>query len=240
MIAFSLFGFDVHWYGILYVVAFASAWYLLPRLQTYREISLSENDILYVLSWGIAGVLLGGRLGYVFLYEPIFFLRNPGEIFAIWNGGMSMHGGLVGVGLALYYVARELKIDVLQLADVVVVPAALGMALGRVGNFTNNELYVSVIANWLVVVGYVLIAGVCYRVLRTPSPLVWLKALPIREGEKSVGVVLGMFLFLAGLLRFISEFYRVQEFTGAGVLTRGQLYSIPVFLAGIYLLRRRR
>lgn len=127
-VALGLWGFELRWYGLLYVVAFVVAWKLLPHLGRYRNLKLSRDDWLYFMAWGAIGVVVGGRLGYVWLYEPLYYLEHPADVVALWQGGMSAHGGFVGVALALWYASRRLQIGWLAAVDVLVVPAALGLA----------------------------------------------------------------------------------------------------------------
>lgn len=224
----SLLGLDVRWYGLLYVAAFGLAWCLAPVLAKYRELTVSQENWLEVFTWAIAGVLIGGRLGYVLLYEPSYFWANPREILAIWDGGMASHGGMVGVGVALWLVSRRLRIDFLKLLDVLVVPAALGLAVGRVGNFINQELFSPPAAAWLAVGKNLVVAGISYGVLRlTPSDS------PLARGR-----VVAAFLISYSGLRFLVEYVRVQEWPLILGLTRGQLYCLPLVLFGLWLWRR--
>ena len=242
-VALSLFGFDVHWYGLLYLAAFLVAYVLLPKLQHYRNIELKCDAWSDVLSWGILGVLLGGRLGYVLFYDPAYFLLHPLEVFAVWHGGMSSHGGFIGVILSLIYSARKHRISLFALSDIVIIPVAIGLALGRVGNFINQELYgIPTTLPWgiaipgieglrhptqLYAVGKDLfIALVCYLHLRLPT--------------RPSGQTAGIFLVLYGVLRFALEFLREPTHTalivGPMILTRGQVYSVPIVLGGILVL----
>ncbi len=236
----EFFGLSVHWYGIMYLLAFLVAWAMLPRLQKYRGLSLSEEEWSGLLSWSIVGVILGGRLGYVLFYEPAYFFAHPLEIFAVWQGGMSSHGGFIGVTLALFYSLRNRREDMLRIADLIVVPVAIGLALGRVGNFINQELYGRVTTMpWCMNVPGVdgcrhpsqlyavakdlTIAGVCFY---------YLAHVTARPGR-----VASLFLMLYGAFRFFVEFFREPDHSLFLLLTRGQLYSIPVFIAGVLLWR---
>lgn len=140
-IAATVFGFSIHWYGVMYFLAFLLTYLLIARFQHYRSLQLSREQIQSILSWAICGVILGGRLGYVVFYEPVYFLHHPLEIFAVWNGGMASHGGFIGVAIALFYALRTHQVPVLAFMDVAVIPIAVGLALGRFGNFINWELY---------------------------------------------------------------------------------------------------
>lgn len=221
-VALEIGSFSVRWYGLLYVAGFWLAWYLLPKLAQYRNLKLSKDDWATILAWALVGVVVGGRLGYVLLYESGYFLAHPAQIFAIWDGGMASHGGFIGVGLALLSAVKKVRVSILDLLDVVVIPAALALALGRVGNFINQELFNPPGLALLAVAKDFLIAVVCFM---------WL-----RRSEGTHGQVVAAFLVLYGILRFLVEFWRVQEFSGMFGLTRGQLYSLPIILAGVSLI----
>lgn len=244
-VALELWGFAIHWYGIMYLCAFLIAGALLPRLQRYRDMTLTRDEWLNVLTSLILGVILGGRLGYVLFYAPVYFVAHPWEIFAVWNGGMSFHGGLLGVALAVVLVCRRKHLSLLRVADVIVVPAAIGLALGRVGNFINLELYGTVTdLPWAIA-----IPGV--EGLRHPTQLyavgkdVCIAAFCLwhlrrTHGSPSAeGRTFAFLLMLYGIGRFLIEFLRVQEYPLTVVLgmafTRGQLLTIPVFVAGVGL-----
>jgi phosphatidylglycerol:prolipoprotein diacylglycerol transferase len=219
-VALDLGSLHVHWYGLLYVSALCLAWWLLPRLQHYRLLVVTRQQWLELITWALAGVLLGGRLGYVFFYEPSFFWQHPEQIFALWAGGMSAHGGIIGVAIALWVGCRQLHINYLRLLDVVVVPAALGLALGRVGNWINQELFIATTAHVLVIAKDVLLAGVVYVFLRRCTT----------PGSATAAFLLGY-----GLLRFGSEYLRIQTVEGVLGLTRGQVLTIPAFIVGLVL-----
>lgn len=241
-VAIELFGFAVHWYGLLYLAGFLLGYVLLPHLQRYRGLALSKEDWAEILSFSVIGVIVGGRLGYVLLYDPMQYVADPLEIFAVWNGGMASHGGFIGVFLALLYVTHKRHIPLLQLFDVVVVPVAIGLALGRLGNFINQELYGTVTnLPWGISIPNVeglrhptqlyamlkdlLIAAVCFVHLRLPSD---------RAGRTGA-----LFVGLYAILRFLIEFLRVPShapfIVGALSITRGQTYTIPLLLIAIAL-----
>ncbi len=215
-----------HWYGFMYVAAFWLGWLVLPRLGKWRNTHLNREEWTEIVVWSAVGVLAGGRLGYVVLYEPTFYLQHVSRILAVWEGGMSSHGGFIGVALALWYVSRKFRLHLLQLSDIAVVPVAVGLALGRFGNFINHELYVGNFA-LAAVAKDVLIAAVCYLLLRRMPAL--------RDGK-----VTGIFLVMYAALRFLTEYVRVQEWEPVWGLTRGQLFTIPLLVVGIYLLFARR
>lgn len=242
-VALELFGFAVHWYGIMYLCAFLLAWFLLPRLQKYRSLTLSSDVWSTVISWAVLGVVFGGRLGFIFFYDLAYYLQYPLRMLAVWEGGMSFHGGFIGATLAIFFAVRNLGQDWLRVGDIVVIPVAIGLAFGRIGNFINQELYGPVTAlPWGIAIPD--IAG-----LRHPTQLYAVFKdlfialccfLALRAGNRiSPGRVWALFMMLYGILRFCIEFLRVQEFMptvlGPIVLTRGQVLSIPVFILGLLL-----
>jgi len=244
-VALDLFGFEIHWYGLLYLAGFLIAACLLPKLQKYRHLDLHRDRWMSLLSWSVIGVILGGRLGYVFFYEPRYFLSHPAEIIAVWNGGMSFHGGLIGVVLVLWLFCRKLKLPLLSVADIAIVPVAIGLALGRMGNFVNQELYGTITTlPWgmtfpgaeglrhptqLYAVGKdLLIALILFFHLR------WTASRP-----RFFGCTSAAFLILYGVGRFLLEYLREQQYPWTEIVglsfTRGQLLTIPLLLAGIVI-----
>ena len=129
-VAFELFGFSLHWYGLLYLLAFVLAYVMLPSLQRFRGLQYSTDEWGRILSWAVIGVLVGGRLGFVLFYEPQYLL-SPLDAIAVWKGGMSSHGGFVGVTLAMLWVLRDRRGDWGKIADVVTVT--------RMAMATNNS-----------------------------------------------------------------------------------------------------
>ncbi len=239
-ILFDVFGWQVHWYGVLYVVAFWLAWWWLPKLQRYRGLELREEGWNRILVWSVVGLLIGGRLGYVLFYELGFYLNNPGQVFAIWNGGMSSHGGFIGAALAIWYVAQKMNVNLWRLFDVAVVPVALGLTLGRLGNWINQELYPGNLA-LVAVVKDLAIAGICYVALVIAS-----EAKQSRRDRRSLlyrlaemlhqsGRVTATFLILYAILRFATEYIRILEWPTTAGFTRGQLLTVPVLLVGLWL-----
>lgn len=241
-VALELFGFPIRWYGLLYLAGFFLAWWLLPRLQRRRGIALTREEWERILGFSVLGVILGGRLGFVLFYEPMYFLEHPARIFAVWEGGMASHGGFIGVAVALFFALRRTSIDFLAFADLVVIPAALGLAVGRIGNLINQELYGTVTTlPWGIAIPGVegmrhptsvydalynlLIAGVCFWHLRSRGSL--------------PGRTAALFLMLYGVFRFLIEFLRVQDYAplvlGSVVLSRGQALTAPMFIVGVFL-----
>lgn len=217
--------------------------WLLPRLLRYRTLSLDNRQRESLLLHVFLGVLLGGRLGFVLFYGGSFYLDHPLEIFAVWHGGMSSHGGFIGVTLALLLFARRNRIDLFALTDILVIPIAIGLALGRLGNLINGELYGTVTTlPWgmrfpgvegsrhptqiYAMCKDLLIAFVCFRHLKISSP-----------AKGSSGKTTALFLMLYAVLRFIVEIFRDQPYGYTSVLglmlSRGQILTIPLLALGV-------
>jgi len=228
-VAVELFGWSVRWYGVLYVLAFAAVYWLGPRLQHWRGLQLTREQWLELTAWGAAGTIIGGRLGYVLFYEPLLYAAEPMRVLALWDGGMSSHGGFIGVGVAVWLgpakLLRSRGVNLLALLDVLVVPIALGLMLGRVGNVINQELFPSTAVQVLAVLKNLVVAGVVYAHLRL--------ARASRPGRTAA-----LFLITYSVFRFGIEFIRVQEWQTSLGLTRGQLLTLPLFAIGIWLWRR--
>jgi phosphatidylglycerol:prolipoprotein diacylglycerol transferase len=243
-IAFSLGPLAVRWYGLMYLVGFATA-YGLGRLRIARGgagrvTAATLDDLLFFV---VLGVILGGRLGYVLFYKPGYYLQHPAEIVAVWQGGMAFHGGFLGVLLAVWWVARKHRLRWLELTDFVAPLIPLGLAAGRLGNFINGELWGRVTTvPW----------GMVFRGAgpdpRHPSQLyqfaleglalfaiVWLYS----SKPRPAGAVSGVFLIGYGVFRFAAEYFREpDDFLGllALGLSMGQWLSAPMILAGAGLL----
>lgn len=240
----------IRWYGLMYLLAFL-AFYLLGRWRLRhthygKSTGLVPSDVEDLLFYGVVGVVLGGRLGYVLFYKPGHYLQNPLEILAVWQGGMAFHGGLVGVLVACALFARRRGLGFLQLMDFVAPLVPLGLAAGRFGNFLNGELWGRATdLPWAMVFPQ---SGT--DVARHPSQLyqfagegllLFLLLWAYSSRPRPVGRVCGMFLLGYGVLRFAAEFAREPDaFLGllAGGLTMGQLLSLPMMAAGLFLLLR--
>ena len=249
-IALQLGPLAIHWYGLMYLVAFA-AFYALGRWRVTRTFhgrttGMTAADVEDLLFHGVLGVVIGGRLGYVLFYKPAYYLQHPLEAFAVWQGGMSFHGGLIGVALACWIFARRRSMSYLSLMDFVSPLVPLGLAAGRLGNFINGELWGRPSGvPWAMVFPQ---SGTADP--RHPSQLYqfageglllfalvwWFSSRP-----RPVGRTTGLFVAGYGVLRFLAEFAREPDaFLGvlAGGLTMGQLLSVPMVVVGLYLMLR--
>ncbi|MGE4298987.1 MAG: prolipoprotein diacylglyceryl transferase [Desulfovibrionaceae bacterium] len=242
-VALSIGPLAIHWYGLMYMIGFATAW-LLGRHRARKPGSgWTPQQVDDCITYCIAGLILGARFGYVLFYDLPVFLAHPLDIFAIWKGGMSFHGGLIGIIVCLLLFARKTGKNFFQIGDFLVPLAPPGLLAGRLGNFINGELWGRFTdLPW----GMVFPGGGIYP--RHPSQLYeallegvtlfcilwWYTARPRPTMAAS-----GLFLFCYGLFRFTVEFARQPDiqlgFIAFGWLTMGQLLCLPMFLAGIAL-----
>ncbi|MBE0475828.1 MAG: prolipoprotein diacylglyceryl transferase [Coriobacteriia bacterium] len=234
---------SLHWYGLAYVAAFAIAGLLFRHLVRRWNVGLSDDDVMEVVVFSIAGVLIGARLGYVVVYGGGQYWRDPLSVLEVWDGGMSFHGGLVGIVAAGLLVARRLKVPFLRMADAAAVGAPVGFFLGRIANFVNAELWGRPTdLPWAVV-----FPGAGPRP-RHPSQLyeallegavIFVVLWSLSRRERPRGTLLGWLLVMYGAFRFAVEFVREPDpHLGLvlGPFTTGQILSVPMLLAGVALL----
>lgn len=234
----------IYWYGVMYIIAFAMAWGLALLRTRKKGSTWTREQITDLIFYCALGVIIGGRVGYMLFYDFYDFISNPFSIFQIWHGGMSFHGGLIGVMVCLIIFAKKYQRHFFDIWDFVAPLAPLGLAAGRIGNFINGELWGRVTTMpW----------GMIYpragNIPRHPSELYeffmeglvlfiimwWYSAKP-----RPRMAVSGLFLILYGAFRFMLEFFRQPDpqlnFLAFGWLTMGQLLSIPMILGGIILM----
>src|SRR4029077_4416226 len=236
--------FAIRWYGLMYLLAFVFV-IVLGRRRASRNLLTGwhPRDVDDMLFYGVFGVILGGRLGYVLFYKPMYYLAHPLEIVQVWAGGMSFHGGFLGVLVALWFFARSRNKRWLDVTDFVAPLVPLGLAAGRLGNFINGELVGRATdMPWAMVFPQV------DAVPRHPSQLyqfgleglllfalLWWYA----GRQRPMGAVSGLFLIGYGAFRFVAEYTREPDnFLGflAGGLTMGQWLSLPMFVVGILMM----
>lgn len=266
------FRFALRWYALAYIVGLLVGWRIClqaikrPALWTESGPPLARNQIEDLLTWIILGVIIGGRLGFVLFYQPQYYLQNPVEIFMVWQGGMSFHGGFAGVVLAALMFCIRQQAPILNTADLLALATPPGLLLGRLANFTNNELWGRPTdVPWAVVFpGEAAqicpnVAGLCAR---HPSQLyealleglllgTLLLILAWRRGWlKRPGALLGTFLVGYGLSRSFVEFFRQPDMQfvteanpighalhfGNWGLTMGQVLSLPMIAVGLALI----
>lgn len=274
----TIFGVDLalRWYALSYIAGILIGWWLVSRALRRADLwpddtpPLTPAQLEELMTWIILGVILGGRLGYVFFYQPAYFLANPGEILMIWQGGMAFHGGLLGVVIAALLFARRHAIPRLSLTDALCLGTPPGLLLGRIANFINAELWGRPTeVPWGVIFPGTAaqdcpgVEGPCAR---HPSQLyeagleglvlgillIWL--VWARKAARTPGVVAGVFFAGYGAARFLVEFVRQPDaqfvspgnplglawHVGGYGLTMGQILSLPMILLGLWLILRNR
>lgn len=248
----------IHWYGLMYLLGFIGGWVLLQlRIKRYK-LNWDADQLSDLILYIIIGVILGGRFGYVVFYNLPFYLVHPWQSFAIWDGGMAFHGGLLGVILAIWLYGRRQKRGFFEIADFIVPVVPIGLGAGRIGNFINGELWGKV-SNlpWAMrlpcddsrFVRYCNGATTGYSAPHHPSQLYefffeglvlftvlwWFSSKP-----RPRMAVSGLFGLLYGMFRFAVEFVRLPDaqlgYLAFGWLTMGQVLSIPMIGAGVVLL----
>ena len=246
-IAFSLGPLVVRWYGLAYVLGFVCAAAIIYFVAKRWKLGMSEDNLLTLMVCAIVGVVLGARIGYVLFYGDGYYLSHPLEILAFNQGGMSFHGGLVGLLIGGAVAARMTRIPFLTLADLGSIAAPIGLFFGRCANFVNGELWGAPTDGSLGVV----FGGAAGMMPRHPSQLYEavleglvifcvLFALSRKRPPRPQGTFLGAFLVLYGIFRFLIEFVREPDvqlgYLWGGWLTMGQVLSAPLIVAGIALL----
>ncbi|MDX8379655.1 MAG: prolipoprotein diacylglyceryl transferase [Gallionella sp.] len=244
-IALQLGPIAVHWYGLMYMAGFMTfLWLGRRRIVMLNHPQINNKLLDDLLFYGVLGVILGGRMGEVLFYNPDYYFSHPLKIFAVWEGGMSFHGGFLGVLVAMGYFAHQQKIRWLELMDFIAPLVPPGLAFGRLGNFINGELWGRPTnLPWGMVFPRV------DNVPRHPSQLyefalegvllfaiMWIYA----RKPRPVGAVSGLFLIGYGSLRFIAEFARNPDDGIFGLMTfgvsMGQWLSLPMVIIGILMM----
>lgn len=233
---------EFRWYGLMYIVSFLAAYWILRWAARERDLPLSADDIADMVFSVALGIILGGRLGYVLIYNLGWYMAHPLKIFAVWEGGMSFHGGMIGSLVAGLLFSRKKGVAPLDIADIGFLTAPVGLFLGRLGNFINGELYGRVTdVPW----GVIFPSG--GSLPRHPSQLyeallegpVTLAILWLVFRQRYLrGCVLWSFIGLYGLFRFLVEFFRepdAQVGFVLGPLSMGQLLSLPMAIIGLTL-----
>ena len=240
-VALSLGPIQIHWYGLMYLLGFSGAWWLgRLRAERFGWTAVEVEDLLF---YGAIGVIVGGRLGYSLFYDLPALIDNPLNLFKIWQGGMSFHGGLLGVVIAFGFFARATGKSYFSISDFIVPMVPVGLFFGRIGNFINGELWGKVSdVPWAMIFPY---GG---PLARHPSQLyeamlegvllfviLWIYS----AKPKPPGAVSGLFLLGYGFFRFVVEFVRVPDqqygYLLLDLITMGQILSLPMIVIGLFI-----
>ena len=233
--------FEIRWYGLFFVLGFVAAYFMIQHLAKIKKLHLTKDDVSDYLVHLALGAIIGSRLVYVLVYNFAFYKANPLEVFALWRGGLSFHGGLLGSLIAIYIFAKKKNIGFWTLADITAIPLAFGLFLGRIGNFINGELYGRVTSlPW----------GVKFQGaegFRHPSQLyesaknlfIFVSLWSIRKKELPQGSYAMFFIVAYAVLRFMVEFFREPDpqlgFIAFG-LTMGQILNLVMLAVGLCIL----
>lgn len=242
-VAFSLGPIQVHWYGLMYLIGFITAWLLAHWRMKHYKLDWTSEQISDLIFYAALGVIIGGRIGYMLFYNFPELMQEPWTLFKIWEGGMSFHGGLLGVLGALWIFARKYKKTFWDVGDFIAPLVPIGLGAGRIGNFINGELWGRVTdMPWGMIYSHVDdqprhpselyevgLEGVCLFLL------VWCYA----SKPRPAGRVSAVFLMGYAVCRLIAECFRQPDpqlgYLAFGWLTMGQILSIPMFVLGFWL-----
>ena len=245
-IAFHLFSLEIRWYSLSYVFGIIFGWLYCKKYLIKDQNILKRFDDL--VTYIIVGIILGGRLGYIIFYNPIYYSKNLSEIFMIWNGGMSFHGGVLGVIIAAYIFGKKNKINYFIFLDLIAMAAPIGIFLGRIANFINSELYgretdliwsvkfekIDNLSRHPSQIYEAFFEGIILFILLNFVFKKWL--------YKSPGMISALFLIFYSIFRFFIEFTREPDIQIGYILfnlTLGQMLSLLFLTAGLLLLYKK-
>lgn len=235
--------FRLSWYGLMYVFGFAASYFLVRYQMNRKDFGISKLEVENLYFYLILGLVIGARLGYVLFYDLKMYLADPFEIVAIWHGGMSFHGGLIGVLIVAIVFCSKNKLSFWKVADLVIVTAPIGLALGRIGNFINGELW-----GRATQLPWGLIFPKGGPLPRHPSQLyesglegglLFLILWFLKDRRLPDGTLLALFLFFYGVFRFIVEFFREPDAQLGFILgpfTMGQVLCTLMMVGGVLLM----
>ncbi len=240
-VALEIFSLEIRWYSLAYIFGIILGWILAKKffIQDIEVKNKFDDYITYL----IIGIVLGGRLGYIFIYNLSFYINNPLDIFKIWQGGMSFHGGLIGVIFASLLFAKKNNQNPFLYLDIVALVAPVGLFFGRVANFINSELY-GTITNVPWAVTFIQVDNIprhpsqLYEALLEGLFLFLLLMYFRNKFSNKPGVISGLFLIIYSIFRFIIEFYRVPDEQLGYILlnlTVGQVVSLIFIISGVIL-----
>ncbi len=232
----SIGNFSIRYYGLIYALGFIIAYFYLDYLRKKQKLELSKDQIYDLIFYLVIGVVIGARLFEVLFWEPSYYFSNPSQILAIWNGGMSFHGGLFGVIIASYLFCKKNHINLLKLLDIITIPAVFVLALGRIGNLFNSEIY-----------GTVTNVSWCFNFPNVPGCrhpyqiyaalkrfLVFGILLMLNKKEHKQGHIFFTGMFLLAIGRLVLDFFR-EDLRWLG-LSLGQYFSLIIIIITSYIL----
>jgi phosphatidylglycerol:prolipoprotein diacylglycerol transferase len=230
---------EFRWYGLMYILGFVASYFVILAEVGRKNIALTKDDVADLVFAVALGIILGGRAGYILFYNLSYYVANPVKLFAVWEGGMSFHGGFAGAILAALYFTRKKKLTFYSLVDIAILAVPIGLGLGRLGNFINGELFGRVTSvPWGVVFpgggGLPRHPSQLYEAFLEGLLLFLLLRVHSRTNHPQ-GSVFWAFIGLYGLFRMVVEFFREPDaHIGylAGGLSMGQMLSLPMFLIG--------
>ena len=246
-VAFSIGPFDIRWYSLSYIFGILISWLIINKVLIKHKNEIDSNTINNLINYLILGIIIGGRIGYVLFYNFEFYLNHPMEIIKIWNGGMSFHGGLLGIIISTYAFCINQKESFFDLTDLLALVAPIGIFFGRIANFVNGELYGRITESSM---GIIFLNGgplprhpsqlyealfegiILYLILNFSFFLTKLK--------KYKGSVTGLFLLLYGFFRFFIEYFREPDNQIGLILnqfTMGQILCAPMIIIGIIIFK---
>ena len=237
---------QIRWYAISYIAGILFSWSLILNIIKFKNLKIDNKIISELISNSMIGIIIGGRLGYVIFYNPDYYLNNLLEIFKLWNGGMSFHGGFIGVVIAVIYSSKISKTAILILADLIAIVAPIGIFFGRLANFINGELYGRITNH-----SFGMIFPNAGNSPRHPSQLyeaffegfllfiIMLLFIKFTNILNKKGLITALFLSCYGSFRFMIEFFREPD-ANIGLLyfnfSMGQLLSLPMIIVGLYFI----
>ncbi len=237
---------QIRWYAISYIAGILFSWGFILNIIKFKNLKVDNKVISELISNSMIGIIIGGRLGYVIFYNPDYYLNNLLEIFKLWNGGMSFHGGFIGVVFAVIYSSKISKTAILILADLIAIVAPIGIFFGRLANFINGELYGRITSH-----SFGMIFPNAGNSPRHPSQLyeaffegfllfiIMLLFIKFTNILNKKGLITALFLSCYGSFRFMIEFFREPD-ANIGLLyfnfSMGQLLSLPMIIVGLYFI----
>lgn len=242
-VIFSIGVFSLRWYAVAYIMGIVMGWLLLRRLTASPHDNIGRPPLDDLINFGIIGIIIGGRLGYILGYNAVYYLQHPIEVLYVWQGGMSFHGGFAGMVASIILVARKHKVSVLGLGDLIALAAPIGLFFGRIANFINSELY-----GRITDVPWAFVFPNGGPLPRHPSQLyeavleglilfIILAWVYRRGGRNKPGLMIGVFMTGYAIARILVENVREPDAHLGFIvdnITMGQLLSLPMLVLGLY------